>query len=216
MLRRAFIISGIFCAVLVVGCGKKYSPACSREADLTPPFTDLNLPTAEGRVCESNDKRAKLEFRDRDESKWKANIEQAVTSAGYTKDKCPSYCVYTKGTQRLQVIVGDISNKWVTVTLIASTGKASDDEGDGKKGAAPDAKGAAATPEPTVANGVDALAECRSYFAKLAACPPSKGPLTRQEEANIKKRELQEKLDKGSRPETIRRSCELLEKLLKC
>jgi hypothetical protein len=214
--HRHWIIAATFSCLLVAGCGKKYSPACSKDAELTPPFTELGLPTSQGRVCESDGKRAKLEFRDSDEAKWKATIEQAVTSAGYTKEKCPSYCVYTRGTERLQVIVGDIANKWVTVTLIASTGRASngggDADGDGKKSTAASAASAASA----ATDDVEAIPACRSYFAKLRACPPAKGPVSRQEEADIKKRELTEKLEKGSRPETIRRTCELFEKMLKC
>jgi hypothetical protein len=167
-------------------------------------------------VCESDDKRARMEFVGKDKAKWQSKIEASVVGAGFTKESCPSYCIYTKGTQRLQVIIGDINDKWVTASLIMSTGR---DKGGGD--AAPAARTStsrAETKEP--AGGVkqvDDIPECRSYFTKLEACP-QKGPLSRKEEANIKKRELQEKLDKGrsSTPGIVAKTCENFEKSLKC
>ncbi|HSO31268.1 MAG TPA: hypothetical protein VLT33_02095 [Labilithrix sp.] len=110
-------------AIPLAACGPKWSPACKTEATLTPPFTDLNLPVAEGRVCESDDKKARLELHGADKDKLRTSLEQAVTGAGFAKESCPSYCMYTKGTQRLQIIVGSVGTKWVSASLIMSTGR---------------------------------------------------------------------------------------------
>lgn len=197
---------------LLVGCGQKHSPGCKKAADLAAPFTDLALPVDKGRVCESDSKKTKLEFIGKDKDRWRTAIEESVVSAGFAKESCPSYCMYTRGTQRLQVIIGDVSEKWVTASLIMSAGR---DKGDARPSAA-DKPEAAADPAPK--NAVDDIPECKSYFQKLLACPPAKGPVSRQEEANIKKKELQEKLDKGrsSTPAIVARTCETFEKMLKC
>jgi hypothetical protein len=67
------------------------------------------------------------------------------------------------------------------------------------------------------AGGVDGIPECKAYFAKVLACP-QKGPLTREKEVEIKRRELQEKLDKGrsTGPEIVKRTCETFDKIHKC
>ncbi len=70
--------------------------------------------------------------------------------------------------------------------------------------------------EPVVASGVDSIPVCKAYFARLAACPGGKAGTTRQEEANLKRRELQEKLNKGTRVELIGGSCQVMDKVLKC
>src|SRR5262245_34793793 len=90
---------------VLAGCGKKFSPGCKSSANLTAPWTAYDLPVGEGRVCESSSDDLKLEFVDDDKPKWTAAIEQSVAKAGFVKDKCPSYCIYTKDAQRLQVIV---------------------------------------------------------------------------------------------------------------
>jgi hypothetical protein len=79
------------------------------------------------------------------------------------------------------------------------------------------ARGTATKPaDPVRANDVDNIPVCKAYFTRLLACPPAKGPVSRQQEANIKKRELQEKLDKGSKVEIIGGACQVLDKVLKC
>lgn len=199
-------------AALSSGCGAKYSSSCSKKADLTSPFTELGLPVDQGRVCDSDDKKARMEFVGKDKDKWRDAIEKSVTGAGFAKESCPSYCIYTKGTQRLQVIIGDISEKWVTASLIMTTGR---DKGGGDAKAAPSP---ADKPQksPGGSSSVDDIPECKAYFAKILACPASKGPMSRQEEADIKKRELQAKLDKGSSPSIIGKSCETLSSVQKC
>lgn len=70
---------------------------------------------------------------------------------------------------------------------------------------------------PAPAGGVDGIPECKAYFAKVLACP-QKGPMTREKEVEIKRRELQEKLDKGrsTGPDLIKRTCETFDKIHKC
>jgi hypothetical protein len=70
---------------------------------------------------------------------------------------------------------------------------------------------------PAAAGGVDGIPECKAYFAKVLACP-QKGPMTREKEVGIKRRELQEKLDKGrsTGPDLVKRTCETFDKIHKC
>ena len=163
MTRRLSLGVGLV-ALSLVGCGAKWSPACKTEATLTPPFTDLNLPVSEGRVCESDDKRVKLEFHGGDKDKWKSAVEQAVTGAGFAKESCPSYCMYTKGTQRLQVIVGSIGTKWVSASLIMSTGR------DTSASAPPASTATPATAATAATGGKTDLAACS---ATLKECTPA-------------------------------------------
>jgi len=201
-------------AFITAGCGAKHSTSCSKKSDLTPPFTELGLPVDDGRVCDSDDKKARMEFVGKDKDKWRNKIEESVTGAGFSKESCPSYCVYTKGTQRLQVIFGDINDKWVTASLIMTAGR---DKGDSKSSSS--SSKADKPDKPSSSGGsssVDDIPACKAYFAKVLACPPSKGPMSRQEEADTKKKELQKKLDKGSSPSLIGKSCETLSSVQKC
>jgi hypothetical protein len=199
-------------AVVTSGCGAKHSSSCSKKVDLVSPFTDLGLPVDDGRVCDSDEKKTRMEFVGKDKEKWRGAIEQSVTGAGFTKESCPSYCVYTKGTQRLQVIIGDINDKWVTASLIMSTGR---DKGESKSSSS-DRPAKADKPSSGGSSSIDSIPECKAYFAKILACPASKGPMSRQEEADKKKEELQKKLDKGSSPTLIGKSCETLSSVQKC
>jgi hypothetical protein len=69
---------------------------------------------------------------------------------------------------------------------------------------------------PAGASSIDNIPVCKAYLARLVACPPAKGPVSRQEEANIMKRKWQEKLDKGSRVDIIGGACGIADKMLKC
>jgi hypothetical protein len=214
-MNRWWMSLAVLSLVAAAGCGQKYSSSCKKAVDLTSPFTELGLPTGDGRVCESDDKKAKLEFIGKDEEKWRGKIEESVLAAGFVKESCPSYCVYTRGTQRLQVIIGDVADKWVTASLIMSAGR---DRGGATPAARADAPAATPAPAAGGATSVDSIPQCRSYFTKLLACPPGRGPMTREKEAEIKKRELQEKLDKGrsSTPGIVATTCENFEKSLRC
>lgn len=199
--------------MVTAGCGAKYSSSCSKKADLTAPFTELGLPVDDGRVCDSDDKKARMEFVGKDKDKWRDAIEKSVTGAGFSKESCPSYCVYTKGTQRLQVIIGDINDKWVTASLIMSTGR--DKGGDAAPSTPREKPAKADKPSSGGSSSVDDIPECKAYFAKVLACP-QKGAMSRQKEVDIKKAELQKKLDKGSSPSLIGKSCDTLSSVQKC
>ena len=204
-------------AMVTAGCGAKHSSSCSKKADLTAPFTELGLPVDDGRVCDSDEKKARLEFVGKDKDKWREAIEKSVTGAGFSKESCPSYCIYTKGTQRLQVIIGDINDKWVTASLIMSTGR-DKGEGDSRPSAPARDRGEKAKADKPSSGGsssVDDIPECKSYFAKILACP-QKGSMSRQKEVDLKKEELQKRLDKGSSPSLIGKSCDTLSSVQKC
>ena len=163
MTRRISLLV-VLVAVPLTACGSKWSPACKTEATLTAPFTELNLPVGEGRVCESNDKKVRLELQGADKDKWRTSLEQAVTGAGFAKESCPSYCMYTKGTQRLQVIVGSIGTKWVSASLIMSTGR------DTSASAPPASTATPATAATAATGGKTDLAACS---ATLKECTPA-------------------------------------------
>jgi hypothetical protein len=123
MKMRGWLSFGlVFLGIVLMGCGQKWSPACKTEATLSAPFAGLNLPVADGRVCEADDKKARLEFQGSDKEKARVATEQAVMGSGFAKESCAAgYCIYTKGPQRLQIIVGTIANRWVTTSLILTT-----------------------------------------------------------------------------------------------
>jgi hypothetical protein len=111
------VLGSLMGAVLVLPGCKKHSPACKKAADITSPWKEMALPVDDGRVCESSGEQLKLEYHGKDKEKWAGAIEAALTAVGWAKEKCPSYCIYTKEKSRVQVIVGDISEKWVTVSM---------------------------------------------------------------------------------------------------
>jgi len=80
----------------------KWSPSCKSEVTLSAAFAGLNLPADEGRVCESDDKKTRLESRGDDKEKWtslaRARGDERPASR---RSRAPSYCIYTKGAQRL-------------------------------------------------------------------------------------------------------------------
>jgi hypothetical protein len=162
----------IFGVLPLAACGSRWSPSCKTEVSLSAAFSTLNLPADQGRVCESDDKKTRLEFQGADKEKWRSALEQSVTSAGFAKESCPSYCVYTKGTQHLQVIVGTIGTTWVSTALILSTGH----DASASAGAAPPAP--TPTPTPTTAapvahaGGKGDMAACNTT---LKQCTPACG-----------------------------------------
>jgi len=90
------------------GCGKaSYGAGCEKKAELTDPWTDLDLPIDEKktRICKSKDNELKLRSYD-----WKSKddaqsaIASALESAGYEKDKCSdNACYYDKDGYQISV-----------------------------------------------------------------------------------------------------------------
>jgi hypothetical protein len=109
----------IIALVLTTGCRtkEKYSSSCKRGHSLTPPWSELGLPVAEGRVCESDDQRAEVQYLVKHKPEWEAAYAQALTTAGYAKGRCSdASCTFSKGTDKATVQV--IENKtWITVII---------------------------------------------------------------------------------------------------
>jgi hypothetical protein len=104
-------------ASLLAGCGGKYSSSCKKAVELTSPWSSFGFPVSDGRVCESGTKDAKIQYISKDADKWRAAYEDKMLGAGYEKKDCKSgYCVYAKGTSRVQIIVSSM-DRWVNVAL---------------------------------------------------------------------------------------------------
>jgi hypothetical protein len=105
---------------LAAGACKKaprYSPNCRRAAALTAPWDQLGLPIAGGRVCSSDASRAELQFLTGDRPAWEARFAEAMTTAGYAKDRCSAQsCSFVRDGARASVQV-IASSRWVTVIV---------------------------------------------------------------------------------------------------
>ena len=106
-------------SISLLGCAK-HSDGCKKSADLKGPFAELGLPTEEGngRVCEADDKKIKVEHTGTDGDRWRDKYEEAVLGHGYTKKDCSkTQCVYVKGKARIRVNVLELAKKWTTVIV---------------------------------------------------------------------------------------------------
>lgn len=104
---------------LAAGCKKKptWSPGCKKPAQLTAPWTELALPIGDGRVCESDDRRAELQYLDGDRPSWEQRYEETMLAAGFTKDRCSdASCTYVKDGFKATVQVIQ-ATRWVTVIV---------------------------------------------------------------------------------------------------
>ena len=118
------------------GCKKtSFGSGCEKSVDLTAPWTDLKLPLDEkkARVCQSTADELKVRsYSWTSASEAQPVFEQALTAAGYTKDRCLAQaCYYGKAGTKLSVHPMDfkVSGKsLVTVVL--------DIKPDARKGAA--------------------------------------------------------------------------------
>jgi hypothetical protein len=118
---RLGLLVGMLAAAgaLAAGCGKKqrYAPTCQKAAELTAPWTEMNLPVSEGRVCKSEAKRLEVEFLKGTREERFAAFEAAVQAAGFEKKECKdNRCVYVKDGQRLNVM-GMSTERWRTIVM---------------------------------------------------------------------------------------------------
>ena len=116
-MKGALIVVGL-AALSLAGCAK-HSESCKKSVDLVAPFSDLGLPTGDGngRVCEGDNKKIKVEHTGNDTAGWTEKYGAAITGKGYTKKDCSkSQCVYVKDKARLRVNVLDLK-KWTTVIV---------------------------------------------------------------------------------------------------
>jgi hypothetical protein len=118
------------------------------------------------------------------------------------------FCTSSSG-QRLLLSMARSCKARAAATPASTGGGTTDSESNAKK--APEK-----AVEPAGASSIDNIPACKAYLARLTACPPAKGPVSRQEEANIMKKKWQEKLDKGSRVDLIGGACQIADKTLKC
>jgi hypothetical protein len=106
----------------VVGAGAcrtkdKYASSCKRGVELTAPWTELNLPVAEGRVCKSDESRAEMQHLTGHRPDWEQKYGEALASAGYVKGRCSDMsCTYEKGGDRATVQVIE-TKTWITVIV---------------------------------------------------------------------------------------------------
>ncbi len=95
--------------------GSRYSPTCKSSRLLTSPWSSLELPIATGRVCNSTSSRAEIQYVTRHKSHYEDIYAEALTAAGYVKDRCSDLsCTYKNGGDKVTVQVIETRN-WVTV-----------------------------------------------------------------------------------------------------
>lgn len=119
MHRTASAVAVVLALALVSGCKKKqsWSPGCKKPAELTSPWKDLNLPIGNGRVCESSEARAELQYLEGDRAGWEAKYDETMVAAGLVKDRCSdASCTYEKDGLEATVQVIQ-AKKWVTVIV---------------------------------------------------------------------------------------------------
>jgi len=101
------------------GCAR-HSDGCKKSAEVVAPFSELGLPTADGngRVCEADSKKMKVEHMGTDHDGWRQKYEEAIVSKGYSKKDCSrTQCVYVKAKARIRVNILEASKKWTTVIV---------------------------------------------------------------------------------------------------
>jgi hypothetical protein len=116
---RSLLLATVVLVAVLLACGKKetYSPTCKTNTPMTMPWTGMNLPVSEGRVCSSTSNRLEVQFTKGTRDQWFGAFETAVTSVGFSKKNCMSQsCSYERGKERVQ-IVGLDAQKWKTVVL---------------------------------------------------------------------------------------------------
>lgn len=113
----------LFCAAAALAAGagckskKGYSADCKRGVSLTAPWSELALPTGDGRVCSSDAKQAKVQYLTKHEADWEAAYDQALVAAGFTKDKCTDLsCTYKRGDEKVTV-QGFEGKMWNSITI---------------------------------------------------------------------------------------------------
>jgi hypothetical protein len=94
-----------------------YSSSCKRGVELTAPWSGLNLPVAEGRVCKSDESRAEMQHLTGHRPDWEQKYGEALATAGYVKGRCSDMsCTYEKGGDRATVQVIE-TKTWITVIV---------------------------------------------------------------------------------------------------
>jgi hypothetical protein len=156
-------------------CGKtNFGSGCEKPAELTAPWTDMGLPIDASltRVCESTAADLKLRsyaWKGKDEAG--AALESALTSAGWTKDRCTGQaCYFDKDGFQVSVQPMDFEVKKKTLATVAMR-YTEDRTQKGKRAAAPDgnAKDAEGEVAAAAAGGLG-VSECDDYVATVEAC----------------------------------------------
>jgi hypothetical protein len=107
----------IVLAVASTGCKTKsrYSPSCKSSVALTAPWTELALPTGDGRVCTSDAKRVEMQYLTKHAPEWEKAYADALVKAGYAKDRCTQQsCTFVKADDKVTVQVIE-TRSWITV-----------------------------------------------------------------------------------------------------
>jgi hypothetical protein len=128
MLHRIAIALALV-SITAAGCSKKkdYPAGCTKAVPLVAPWTEMNLPIAGGRVCEADDKHARIDFLSTDTAGRKKAFEDHLLGLGYTKADCMAEaCNYVKDTDKTRLnVLGGGKMHWVTVHLNKSAVRAS-------------------------------------------------------------------------------------------
>jgi hypothetical protein len=106
----------------LTGCKKHYSSNCSRGVDLVAPWSALTLPTGDGRVCSSTDRKTDIEHLSGTEAEWEKRYEDALLAQGYTKDRCSSLaCDYLKAGEKVNVHANQVATGRKAKTIVHLT-----------------------------------------------------------------------------------------------
>jgi hypothetical protein len=117
-MNRVALVWTLAGACTLCGCGGRYSSSCKKAVELTAPWSSFGFPVADGRVCESSSRDAKIQYISRDVERWRGAYEQRMLDAGYEKKDCKStYCVYAKGKESRIQIIASAADKWVNVAI---------------------------------------------------------------------------------------------------
>jgi hypothetical protein len=114
---KIFAAGAVLLALLACGKKETYSPSCKSDATMTSPWSTMQLPVDDGRVCSSTSNRIEVQFTKGNVDEHANAFESRVLASGFAKQSCISKsCTYTRGKERLNLMRME-APKWKTVVM---------------------------------------------------------------------------------------------------
>lgn len=114
---KVFAAGSLLLALLACGKKETYSPSCKSAAAITSPWSGMNLPVDDGRVCSSTSNRIEVQFTKGNVDERANAFESRVLASGFSKLSCAAKsCTYTRGKERLNLMRME-APKWQTVVM---------------------------------------------------------------------------------------------------